>query len=340
MTSGPSQHILPQFLQRNFAEKRRKQYYAYLYKINCETTRPNIGGIGAERNFYKLHDQFESDSHVGINENIISKYVQLLLKMDENIIQDVKIISNIIYHFETRSKFLRNEFSDSSKKLLEEIESQLKNKNVLRKFLIKNLNQFDFLQEIAIGNGLNPNNPRDILFISSGAEYILEQSMDESHELLSILIEHVKNHIIDKASKSGHINSLITPPNETPRIEMYSEFKFRYFKLENPNSFILPDTVVSFVTKNGVKPISSKDDYIECVFIPVSSNMVIIGEKHIPIHRNSKEINLIMSSCAYEYFIAKERNPEFEKMKKRIGKNAKLSYDLDVKKIVRDILAS
>ncbi len=116
------------------------------------------------------------------------------------------------------------------------------------------------------------------------------------------------------------------------RTQSHLDRKYFIFR-SSLDRFILPDTTLAFVKKEGASPFSQKADIIEFVIFPISSTVAIIGGSSGRQDYTVKTMNRILAGCAFEAFLAEERCQQLQSLTKRIGKYAKLLNDNELRKL-------
>jgi hypothetical protein len=134
-------------------------------------------------------------------------------------------------------------------------------------------------------------------------------------------------------AKKAHTKSLEASFTSNERYIAHKNLRFFVNRVENEH-IILPDTCLAVFKKGGISPFSHKGDSIESVILPISSHVVIVGQKKQVFHRNSKTLNRALASCALKNFIAEVEADEFQQLSSRIGRNARIVSDAELNRIV------
>jgi hypothetical protein len=101
------------------------------------------------------------------------------------------------------------------------------------------------------------------------------------------------------------------------------EFSYHYVTREKP-AFILPDTMLMFVTKKRLTPFLDKSDDVEEVIFPVDSQTLLVGTRAKWLDRDFGNISSLLASCSFKRFIALSHDKHYLALTSKIGKNASL----------------
>jgi hypothetical protein len=158
-----------------------------------------------------------------------------------------------------------------------------------------------------------------------------------SEDAARSLSEFVKN--ISYEAKRAHISAILEATSGTEREKRYLNLRYRV-KSDFDGKLICPDTMVLFLTSDKVKPFLDADDRLEAVWIPLTSDLLLIGELTPSADRNNQSVLRALASTSYTAFVGKTDDEILRKLSPRIGKNATIQSSKDLNMIKRKVLAS
>ena len=134
-------------------------------------------------------------------------------------------------------------------------------------------------------------------------------------------------------AKDAHIRSLESDFLDVERTEQHRRLEYRVFRIYR-GELILPDTTLAILKKSGCSPVSQKRDDIERIIIPVSNQVAIVEGLDNAWLLERGLVNRVLASCAFEAFVARQPTDEFQRLSRRISKNARLMSDTELKRAV------
>ena len=336
--AGRRHHHIPQFLQRKFGLQGTKATKVVVFRKGAEPFSTNTINYGAERDFYSEGDNFFVDDLITDYESDIQAFLNLLTVGNENALQERETIAALISHLEMRSAFLRSQLLELSEAIVSFIEKTFTDRTLLKKMLITSIKDNPAILRDAIVESLGKDVPVSALeeFVTPQLEALIGSSISPFVEGFAdtLVMMHKSFHGI---VKPAHIKALSSHPDEMARRKFYSDLTYS-IRNEPSGSFILPDTMVSFATKNRLTPITQKGDELVEVFLPLSSGSLLVGSRKKMQPRKISEFNSLLASTSYKSFIAIEDRPEFRMLSTKIGRNAKLMSEADTKSAFREVL--
>lgn len=138
--------------------------------------------------------------------------------------------------------------------------------------------------------------------------------------------------------KPAHLKALRSHPADVARRDTYEGFTYKLQKFHDC-SLVLPDTMVAFSTKSRLTPFIQKSDEVVEIFLPLSSETLLIGCKKTPLQRTGFEMNSILASTSFASFIAPDDSSRLRKLAKKIGRNAVLLPEVEARRIFREVVA-
>lgn len=339
--SGRKQHHFWQLLQRGFGIERKHNYTTvFVYKKNKTPFQTDTRNVGAERDFFDLSPGSGADDLITKTEIELQglvKYLQNggLLTADFN-----AQIAGLVTHLETRTKFVRQHFSENVSDMMDGLNGWFSKPEIfqkmMRKYATENPDEIDrfiarfsddpstraALKEFIIGS-----------FGSLGSK-IVKSASDDALHFMKTLAED-----LCKIVKQSHIEAILNKTPDSNRQNRYLSLNYR-FRSGFDGNLICPDTMVAFLADSRSKPFLDKDDRLEAVWVPLTPDLMLIGEPGASNDLANQSVLRILASTSYEAFIAKSDVPDLRRLSSRIGKNAKILSSSDIKSIKRDTLAS
>lgn len=337
--AGKDQHHIWQLLQRGFGERRGKDYHVWVYSKNQPARRTATRLFGVEKHFYGPEGSL-ADSNITKYENESQSTIQDIRKLPNGAAVDSAFAANLIAHLEIRSAFLREDSSRAMQKGMSELVRRFTSprdlKEAISGYLKDNPDEVDkhLIKEFV------PAKQR------AGIHEVLQSVIKymPEDEVLSAFrpgLSHIENFIAQfpEHMKESH-NKVISENEDFPlRANLHLERRYSVLRLES-GSFILPDTTLAFIKKGGASPFTDKGDSVECVVLPISHNVAIIGRTRADTDYPLKAINRILAGCSFKAFVARDRSPQLQGLTGRIGKYAKLISDRDLDRIVASAASS
>ena len=142
---------------------------------------------------------------------------------------------------------------------------------------------------------------------------------------------------ISETAKKSHIKALLNTPSGNPRQSRYLGLNYR-LKSGFDGNLICPDTMATFLTARKPKPFLDKDDQLESVWIPLTSDLMLIGEPRASADRSNQSVLRVLASTSYSAFIASSDSSQLRALMSRIGKNAHILSASDIKAVKREFL--
>lgn len=337
--SGRKHHHVPQFLQRRFGQTGRKSTKVFVYKKDGRVFPTSTENYGAERDFYAEGDDFFVDDLITDYEEDIQPFLGRLIEGDPLALSDSRTISEIISHLEMRSAFLRSQMIEVSGVLAEFLQRTFADRASVKKMLTACFFENPEMLRDAITQNFGSDGVSVALeeFVTSQIGTLIENNMQPLLDSLTDTLFNAQS-LFAGSIKPAHLKALRSHPADVARRETYEGFIYKLQKLHDC-SLVLPDTMVAFSTKSRLTPFTQKNDEVIEIFLPLSSNKLLVGCKKTPIQRTGPEMNSILASTSFASFIAPDDNPQLRKLAKKIGRNAVLLPETDARRMFREVVA-
>lgn len=330
--SGRRQHHVWQMVQRGFSWRERGDDHIWVYKKATAPRQSVTRKYGQEKKFYGDENSL-ADENITDFENQAQELIHFARKLEHGAVLDARQCASYVAHLEMRSKFLRSEVSNVGERLFREIRKLFDSRKNAEKLIVQFLNNRpELIEKELLKNGVPAESLPFVMHVISSdfSHFISSLSEDFSNNFQSLLDSFSES--LAGVAKSAHNKSLESSFFNIGRFTVHSQLMYHTIKSEDV-SFILPDTCLAVIKADGCAPLSSKDDDIEAVFCPISSSVGIMGVKSKTFFRDVETLNKILASCSYESFIANCDCPKLRKIANRIGRNAQLLSDAEIRKI-------
>lgn len=118
----------------------------------------------------------------------------------------------------------------------------------------------------------------------------------------------------------AHRRSLDNSLSPEPRVEKMKEYEWRVVHTGSP--LALPDCVaIAFDAKGDAFPLMlAETDEAEAIFVPLASDRLLAGSKLLA--KAPADLNDVFAACAWDFFVASVRTPEFEARRDKIRTEA------------------
>lgn len=330
--AGPHHHHVWQMLQRGFGEKRGKHHHVWVFEKFKEPKQSSTYKFGADKHFFSHEGDANADDTLTAFENGIQHKVHEWRALEDKAKVPSYEVAPFLSHLEMRSLFLREEMSNAVQKFIEEVETVFGNQRRYGELLGRVFKTRPDLIDKELEKRQIPTEFRGQVI--SYLEFLPQEMMDNQARELSqkakIMLESFKDRIVNSA-KQGQLKAISQGFDEIERTEIHKNLTFFVRRPERP--IILPDTCLAFFTKSGLTPFSQKGDVVCDVLIPLSERCYLHGFEKNPIEREHGVFLNALASCSFKAFLAKEKYVEFERLTSRIGKNARLISDSEIRKI-------
>ena len=145
--------------------------------------------------------------------------------------------------------------------------------------------------------------------------------------------------VIKSSAKSGHIKALQQMIAPSIKIDIYERLVYRVVNTQDIE-VPLGDTMLVFQMEGDrpFKPFTDKNDQIQAVYLPLSSNCVLVGS----INDTFPDISFlptVIAQCSLEYFISMTNKTENSILQSRIGELAYILSQEQIKDLVDEVIS-
>ncbi|PSB57884.1 DUF4238 domain-containing protein [Chamaesiphon polymorphus] len=320
--AGIRQHFIPRFLQNGFASHvTGDKFCTWVYRKGVEPFNANTTKTGVEGYFYSQDDDPQVDDEITAAESRFTSLVNNLRNEGETAKLESDKIAELIAHFEIRTRHLRQSFSNAAEYGLREVLKIIEDPLVFGNYVKRGL------EERVVKEYRKLNYPENYLkLFLIGIQPQMDSALSKSLDDIPWMTEQFRAdlpNMLKEASKSGHIDGLRNSIAPQVKIDMYRNMKF---SIERTFSDIpLGDSIVLFQLEGdeSFKPISEKGDPIQAVYLPLSSNLVLVGQ----LSNKTPDLSQLpkaIAQCSLEYFISSTKSDGNETLQAYIGESAHL----------------
>lgn len=325
-------------MQICFTDKAKKGEKVWIYRKDLSTFPTNPKNHGAIRDFYADGKVISADD---IITDFETSFAPVIGRLRNGVVLDADLarVPQLISHFEVRSRFMREHFAAVAGEAIEKLMDTFLDPRSLKRIMINYLKGHpEFLQE-KFDEYAIPDEARELIvsFVNVNFEAELEKMLPQVLSPLGAFFNNLRTDLA-KSVIEAH-NKAISDSGASPekRASFYERMTYRLHSFPS-GGLILPDTCTLFVTKGGLKPAVSKDDQLEAVVVPISQNFAVIGSRNGSFSRETVVLNSMLASVSYEAFVGASKDQALESLKRKIGQNARLFSETEIRKTIREIL--
>jgi hypothetical protein len=336
--AGPRQHILPRFLLKEFASRiDGDKIFTWVYWRNGKVLEVSIKDVSVEKYFYGKGAEISVDAEITALEDKFAIFLHELRRWpDRTEVTDPKIV-DFITHLCLRTKHLRDSFRYPSEFLIDRMREYLSDENNIKALLLKDPKIMeDALNEAIKGNQLPPSLQKKFKpLLPFMASTFLKKNKNIIQFFTQLFFTQLKNSL-PSMLKQAHIKALEEGLVPEQRAEKYRSLK--WFVSRSQNDLILGDVGCLFDIKGAsrYKSLTFADDEVRNIFLPISSNHLLIGT---PLHFlpavDFEAINEAFATYSRDYFVSAESSPKMASLASRIGQEADMISNEELEQILK-----
>lgn len=342
--TGKRQHFIPRVLQRAFASHVvRDQAFAWAYRKGAEPFNSNISNIGVEGYFYSENEDPRLDRIITEFEGEFSALIACLRSDPMTASPSSSQIAQLLAHLEVRTRHLRESLLKTGTHLLDELMKFASDEEALGRYLTREMNRDPlFLQDAMASEMQKRGIPiKHLPRIMKMSRPLVKEVLPGQVAMLSALSNRIRAQLpnmLEKAAKSGHIETLVRTLAPKSKVDRFAELHFRVVKTGDV-PLPLGDSVVLFHASGAraFKPFYEGEDELIAVFLPLSPCQVLVGSK-LPYELDSARLRREIARCSLEYFISGEPPPEHDDLAVLIGENAYLLPEAQARSMIQKYL--
>ncbi len=341
--SGKRQHFIPRFLQKGFASRSiGGETFVWVFRKGVSPYNPNINNVGVEGYFYSEGEDTEVDDSITEAEGQFANLIDQL-RTESTARVPGTLVANLIAHLEIRTKHLRESallaseyftsrilgFVADDGPYVDRLEKRLlSDKSALRAALTE-----EFAKR---GMPLHFVEPA-LTMAAPRLPAMMPGIRAELAKIAQIVRQRLPN-TLEKSAKSAHINLLRKNVSPEQRAQRYAALQ--YAVLELPGSgFVLGDSIVLFRVsgQRRYKAFPDKDDVLEAVFLPLSSERILMGAPGATFAL-PPELKQGIARCSMDHFIASENTQDNRDLHIQVGEDAALATESEMEEIIQELL--
>jgi Protein of unknown function (DUF4238) len=336
--AGKNHHYIPQFLQRGFScqaaqgfapKSKKDNKDAQIWLFKRESARiAHIRKEGAEKYFYGPENS-HVDKTITYAESSYGKLVNILRAYTKDTIVEEENIPELFAHMIVRSKNIRQTMVDLGGSALDIFSQSLPDMEGMTDWLINHLqknpdkivNNLSDEQKEFLKKRIQ-NNP-DFIKDSVKEKGIMEELFPQFRQAIS-----TSQIDVNEIAKTAHIDALSESVEPQDRVEKFQKLNW-FLSVRKPGSYILGDALVICRKMDGeYSSILSIDEEFQYVFLPVSSQHLLVGTIELPIlDINLEDINRASARMSNEFFIASQNSKREVAYQKDLGSGYSASLD-------------
>lgn len=336
--SGPKQHYIPQFLLRAFGKKGKgKAVQVTVYTGEGRVYPTATEGAGAERFFYS--DPVEDDGAETLDDKITAYESEIAPALSEfrggppGELPDSEKVAEVVVHLCVRPAHLRNSYASAAGQLLEDLEHAVADKEQASAIFGFGGAEPAGLMREHLDKAYEENR---VLFQTMGiSKPVFRQfanaKLDREFEGLVPMMRDVLSKTREQtgeAAKKGHARALeqtLAPPQ---RRDALARLTWRVEEAAG-DPLILPDCIaIAYSAGADCQPlVYTENEEIERVAMPLDPGRLLVGLAEDTVAPDFEAINECFAACSWDYFIARDKNPELELLIPRIGEKTREIHD-------------
>lgn len=335
--SGRKQHYIPQCLLKGFKTfSKGKAVKAFVFKKGQRPFISSIEDVAAERYFYSKPSNDGSqtlDDEITRYEDELGRLLIVLREAPLGARIDASVAAEVIVHLTIRGANLRDVFSIGVEQLVTGAADIFTNEEYMSTLLGADADVPSPLLEEQIEKLIEEHEdkltkvglPKPLL--RQIAFTLVRENFDCFFALQSPIFSTILNDIASNARtivRNGHIKALAANLKPDARVASLSRFVWTICAPPG-DDLILPDCVAIVMKVDGTMPepyIISRLDEICTVFVPISSDRILIGCRNIDQLPDVSGFNEFAAACSQTFFVSSRKTPELENLAQRIGENS------------------
>ncbi len=343
--AGKRQHFIPKFLQEGFIDStRRGKKSTWVFRRDTQPFNTNIANVGVEGKFYTSDQDTTVDDAITKDENDFSVLLNEIRSESHSVLSDSNL-PRLIAHLEIRTRNLRENLFQVSEFLVSQIVDFMSNEEMFTSWLKSTIYDRPSIIRESIEQHIKEHNfpeffiePLLMMATRAGPD-LIDQNKPEYITQVSLFRE-IFHRDLRKLIKGSHIKALKKSIAPDAKIEWYEHLIYKVVSVSKNNSMILGDSTVIFHTESAriYKPFLEESDKLLAVYLPISSNQVLVGSKY-PFSILPSDIQEAAARCSLEYFIADANTDRNRTLQTIVGSNAQLLSKEEMKSMIDTVFS-
>ena len=338
--AGKRQHFIPKFLQEGFADStKRGRKFTWVFQRDAQPFNTNIANVGVEGKFYTSDQDTTVDDVITKAESDFSTLLNEIRSENDSALSDSNL-PRLIAHLEIRTRNLRENLLQASEFLMSQIIDFMSNEEMFSSWLKSTIYDRPSIIRESVEKHIKEHNLPEffiepLLMMATRAGPDLIDQNKAAYVTQAGLFRKILRHDLEKLIKGSHIKALKTSIAPDVKIERYKHLIYKVVSTSKDNPVILGDSIVIFRTENAklYKTFLEKSDKLLAVYLPISSNQVLVGSKY-SYNIFPTDIQEAAARCSLEYFIADANTDRNRTLQTIIGSNAQLLSQEKMKSMI------
>lgn len=314
--SGRKHHYLPKLLQRPFSHKRNgKGEFVHVFKKDQDYT-VNLGGAGAERDFYGDQTDTQLDDEITRGETELAGILQAINSDFEG--TDPEGCAQLMAALSMRTKAMRDALTSMMPVMLEGVRHKLGNEKALIEDTRRQIMEPAYFRrqfERVYRGQIPTNRDQRAKFLEAAKTKMLfeyrRKEADFGREA-KIFIDSMLSVLAKKVDEIGHRSfqdALRRDPHMPKRVEWMKEMSFSVLDAPTGSAFILGDCAVIGYYSDGEfrLPLANVNDEVRllAMLMPCSPTRCLIAKREgVATSFSVDQVNLQVASLSGEFFIS------------------------------------
>ena len=341
--AGKRQHFIPRFLQQGFTSRvTNKGEFTWVFRSGTSPFETNTRNIGVESQFYTNDGDEQADILITEVENEFSILIDHLRAGTTSYLSDPKL-PQFIAHLEIRTRHLRNNFLNSTDRILSSLLDFLSDGENFSKWLKRKIRSDpSLLRQICAESIAERGLPQELFepmlkLATSLGPNLIDQRKSEFSTLATMLRPMLQKQL-KQSAKSGHIRALKQSAIPKPKVKFYEDLTYSILS-DTKEPLILGDSIVLFHVDGprSYKSFLEADDVLNAVYLPIDSEKMLVGSQR-GFTDTQSSLRKEIARCSMEYFIATENSESNRQLQKSINTNAALFSQTELNAVIEEAL--
>ena len=342
--AGKRQHFIPKFLQEGFVDStKRGKKSTWVFRRNTQPFNTNIANVGVEGKFYTSDEDTTVDDAITKAENDFSALLNEIRAESDSALSDSNL-PGLIAHLEIRTRNLRENVLQVSEFLVSQIVDFMSNEEMFSSWLKSIIHNRPSIIREGFEKHIKEHNWPEffiepLMMIATRAGPDLIDQNKATYATQAELLREIFRRDLEESIKGGHIKALKKSIAPDAKIERYKHLTYKVVSTSKNSSVILGDSTVIFHTESAklYKPFLEKGDELLAVYLPISSNQVLVGFQYSCILPT--DIQEAAARCSLEYFIADANTDRNRTLQTIIGDNAQLLSKEEMESMIETVFS-